>query len=452
MSSTRWRTMLSRTLPLAVIIFTYAPQAHAAAAGPAVTVDLPDRPLSLAECTAIALKNNPQITSADQGVISARAGLTRARSSYYPQLSFDAVEGVVGSDSAASPDGGTDRREDASIVLGQTLWERGRREAIEQSKASLRAAEFDRNSTVQSLIDQVAGNYYAALAAGQLVAVAEGGVSSAQSHLNQVTARIKLGDAAEVEVYPADDDLARAQLDLIDARSNVRLALARLRNTLGIPPGTEVQLAEAAPPEETELPSLPQALDTALDLRPEVLAGQAAIDVSRNSLKLAKIRRGPVADISGQYLHDYTEWALRERGWDVLLRVSLPVFDGYATKADETAARASLARTEAGYQRTINQVGLEVESALVEAERARERVTASAASVAAAGARLAAAEGKYQQGIGILLEVIDARVAVTNARASQVRARYDYQTALVALQRALGTLAVPELAAAEANR
>jgi outer membrane protein TolC len=442
----------SRAIPLAVIFFSYAPQARAAAAGPAGTVAVPDRPLSLAECTAIALKHNPQITSADQGVVSARAGLTRARSSYYPQLSFDAVEGFVGSDSPASPDGGTDRREDASIVLGQTLWQRGRRESIAQSKASLRAAEFDRTSTVQSLIEQVASDYYAVLAASQLVGVAEAGVSSAQSHLDQVRARIKLGDAAEVEVYPAEDDLARAQLDLIDARSNVRLALASLRNTLGISPGTEVQLAEAAPPEQAELPLLPQGLDTALARRPEVLAGQAAIDASRNSLKLAKIRRGPVADVSGQYLHDYSEWALQERGWDVQLRASLPVFDGYATKADETAARASLARTEADYQRTINQVGLEVESALVEAERARERVTASAASVAAAEARLAAAEGKYRQGIGILLEVIDARVAVTNARASQVRARYDHQTALVAVQRALGTLAVPEPATAEANR
>jgi len=451
MNSQPWRTMLCRVIAVAVILFAPPSYARAAAANAPAASALPNRPLSLADCTAIALANNPQIASADQSVVSARAGLTRARSSYYPQLSFDAVEGFVGSDSPASPDGGTERREDASVVVGQTLWQRGRTESVAQSKASLRAAQFDRASTVQSLVERVASDYYAVLAAGQLVAVAEAGVASAQSHLDQVKARIRLGDAAEVEVYPAEDDLARAQLDLIDARSNVRLALASLRNTLAIPPGTELALAEAAPPQEAMPPSLPQALHAALARRPEVLADQATVEASRNSLKLATIRRGPVADISGQYAHDYRDWALQQRGWDLLLRISLPVFDGYATKSDQTAARAGLARAEAGYRETVNQVGLEVETALVNAERARERVTASAASVAAAEARLAAAEGKYRQGIGILLEVIDARVAVTNARASQVRARYDYQIALVALQRALGTLAGPEAQTAEAD-
>ena len=105
--------------------------------------------------------------------------------------------------------------------------------------------------------------------------------------------------------------------------------------------------------------------------------------------------------------------------------------------------RASRRRSEADLQRTLNQVGLEVETALVSAERAWERVAASQKSVAAADARMRAAEGKYQQGVGIFIEVIDARTALTQAQASEVRARYDYRTALVALDRALGTLKVP---------
>jgi len=444
--------MLSRLIPAVMIVLSSAAGVGATAGGAPVPLAVPSRPLSLAECTAIALRNNPQITSVEQGVISARAGLTRARSSYYPQLSLDATEGLARSTSPVSADGGGDRREDASISVGQTLWRSGRKESVEQSRSSLRAAELDQTSTIQSLIDQVASDYYSVLATSQLVGVADAGVASAQSHLDQVKARIKLGDAAEVDVYPADDDLARARLDLIDARSNVRLAVARLKNSMGVPPSTDLQVAESAPPKEAEAPLLPQALQTALENRPEVFASAASVDGARSALKLARIRRGPIADLSGQYVQDYAEWEERDRGWEAALSISLPVFDGYATKADETAAGASLARAQADYQRVINQVGLEVESALVEVERTRERVTASAASVAAADARLAAAEGKYQQGIGILIEVIDARVAVTNARASQVQARYDYQTALVGLRLALGILAAPEAGGREADQ
>jgi len=436
--------MSSRVILVVLGLVILAAGAWPAAAATAAEVGLPDHPLSLAECTAIALRNNPQITSAEQGVISARAGLTRSRSSYYPQVSLDATEGFTRSGPSLSPDGGADRREDASVVVAQTFWRRGLQESVAQSRASLRATEFTRASTIQSLVELVAGDYYGVLAAGQLVAVAEAGVASAQSHLDQVKARIKLGDAAEVDVYPAEDDLARARLDLIDARSNVRLALATLKNDMGVPPRADLQVAESAPPEEGEITSLGQALEVALQNRPEVRASLASVDGSRSALALARIRRGPLADLSGQYARNYSEWQLENSGWDVFLTLSYPLFDGHATKADETAARASLVRAEADRQRTINQVGLEVERSLVEVERARERVVASAASVAAAEARLAAAEGKYRQGIGILIEVIDARVAVTNARAGRVRSRYDHQIALVGLRRALGTLAAPQ--------
>ena len=426
--------MLLRSLILILLV----PSVALAAAAPSPTSVVPDRPLSLEDCTGIALQMNPQITSTDQSVIGARAGLTRARSSYYPQVSASAVEGI-----ASVTPGNSERQQQADLALRQTLWRRGLKESVDQSRASLWAAEYERAAVIQGLVEQVASDYYGVLATEQLVGVSEAGVASAQQHLDQVRARVSFGDAAEVDVYPAQDDLARAQLDLIDARSNVRLALARLKNTMGISPETYLKLAPAGEPGEAPSSSLAEALQTALSRRPDALAAQASVAASRSALKQAIIRRGPVADISGEYGQSYSEREARDPSWNVLLSIALPLLDGQATKADVIGSRASLGRAEAESQRTTNQIGLEVESALVEVERARERVGASAVSVAAAEARLAAAEGKYTQGIGILIEVIDARVAVTNAQANQVRARYDYQTALVGLQKATGILRVP---------
>jgi outer membrane protein TolC len=401
--------------------------------------EIPSRPLTLEECTTIALRNNPTITAAEQGVVAAEAGAMAARSSYYPQLSLSAVEGVMSRTSTV----GSERREDLDLLVSQTLWQRGRRQSVEQSAYSLQAAAFDRTTTVQSLVEQVASGYYSVLAATQLVGVAEAGVASAQSHLEQVQARADIGATAEVDVYPAQDDLARAELDLIDTRSNVQLALARLRNTMGVSPGLKLDLAEATFAELPQPPSLEQALQTARQQRPEVLGSSAAVSARERSLSLARIRRGPLADVSGVYAQGYTDWAAQDPSWDLLLSISWPLFDGYNTRSDVIAAKASVTRQQADRQQVVNQVGLEVDNALVEVNRTRERMQASAKSVAAAEARMAAAEGKYQQGVGILLEVIDARVAVTRALADQVRARYDYQIALVALDRAQGTLPVP---------
>jgi outer membrane protein len=432
--------MLAAYLGVVLMVAAAAPPAPAAAPSPAA---LPDRPLSLDDCVVIALAHNPQITASQQGVIAAEAGLTRARSSYYPQLSLDSVEGFTGSTL-----GSADTRQDLDLAARLTLWRRGRAENVAVSATSLHASELGHVSTVRDLVQQVAGNYYAVLAAHELLAVAQGGVESAQSHLEQVKARAALGATAEVDVFPADDDLARAQLDLIDARSDVRLALARLKHTLGVPPDTALDLAPAAPAVAGEFPSLAEALQTARTRRSELMQAEAVTRASRYAVTLARIGRGPLLDVSAQYDRGYADWNALDPAWGLLLTASWPLFDGYATRSDETSARAQLSRSEANLQQAINQVGLEVEDALVEAERTRERVDASAKSVAAAQARLAAAEGKYHQGVGILLEVIDARVAVTSALANQVRARYDHQTALVNLQRAIGTLAPPAAAPA----
>ncbi|KPJ64399.1 hypothetical protein AMK68_01720 [candidate division KD3-62 bacterium DG_56] len=411
--------------------------------------DIPDRPLTVEDCTAIALARNPQITASQQQVISARAGVTRARSSYYPQLLLSAVEGLTGGSAFGPAQNGMsrdsdDRREEVDLTLGMTLWQKGRKERVEESKALLLAAGFGHASTTQALVEQVAGDYYGVLAAEQLVEVANAGVESAQGHLEQVKALIEAGAAAEVDVFPAEDDLARAQLDLIDARSGARLAMAALKSSMGLPPEAVFELAEAPAPSDEQIPSLQEALRTALESRPEVLASGASAQAARHALVQAEIERGPVTSVTAGYDQRYTQWSDRDSSWDALVTVSWPLLDGGATKAAATQAGARLRESQADVEGRIDQVELEVEQALVEAERAGERVRASAVSVAAAEARLAAAEGKYRNEVGILLEVIDARVAVTNARATEVQARYDRQIALVQLQRALGTLAVPE--------
>ena len=92
-------------------------------------------------------------------------------------------------------------------------------------------------------------------------------------------------------------------------------------------------------------------------------------------------------------------------------------------------------------------MALQVESALIEIERTSERIKASEQAVTAATARLHSAEVKYREGLGILVEVTDARQSLTSAEAENVRARFSYQAALIALQRATGTLPLPGVGA-----
>ncbi len=424
---TRTHTCVAFALALLVAIWTAALAEEVAG------------PLTLQQCVLIALERNPRLAGSEQNVVGAGAGLTRARSPYYPQLTLGLLEAV-----ANDPADGTERTEDASLVLRQTIWESGLRESVQESAARLESVEFGYAADVQSLVEQVAVDYYGVLAADRLVGVAEAGLESSSRHLEEVQARIEVGVSAEVDRFTAEDDLARVELSLIDARSLVKVARARLKTTMGMSQETVLDLAEPPALAAETPPTLSRALATARENRPDILGARASVEASRSALRQAEIRRGPLADVSGRYDWGYTDWTRRDPSWDVALTLSWPLFDGYATRSDVTSARASFARSELQLQALLDDVGLEIESALTEVERAGQRVVATAKSVAAAEARLRAAEGKYQQGVGILLEVTDARSDLTSAQANQVQAAYDYRTALVGLQRVLGTLAPPE--------
>ncbi|MBN1461230.1 MAG: TolC family protein, partial [Armatimonadetes bacterium] len=213
-------------------------------------------PLTLEQCILLALERNPQLTVSEQSVVGAGASLTRARSPYYPQLTLGLLE-AVGDDPS---DDGTERTADASLVLRQTIWQSGLRESVQQSAAQLQSAEYSYTSDVQLLVEQVAVDYYGVLAADRLVGVAQAGVESSEQHLKEVQARIEVGVSARVDEATAQDDLASAQLSLIDARSLVKVARAQLKTTMSVPQLTQLQLAQPAPVSARDVPTLATAL------------------------------------------------------------------------------------------------------------------------------------------------------------------------------------------------
>ncbi len=402
---------------------------------------IPARPLTLEDCTSLTLQTSPQIISARQSVITSRAALTRARSEYFADVQAAASDTVSGG--TAGGDRDTERTQDVGLSVDQTLWRFGRREAIQQAEAHLRGAEAGYRAAVQDLIAQVAADYFSALAARHLIEVEEAAVKSARGHLEEVLARIELGVAPEVDRFTAEDDLARARLDLINARASYRVAVARLKTTMGLPVETDMELAEPPPLGEEAVPGRQEALARARAHSPDASQAREAVEAARKALRQAQIRRGPAPLLAGRYSTGLNDWEHGGSSWEVGLSISWPLFDGGKSASEVTSAQASLTRAEADLMNTINQTGLAVETALAEVERTRTRLQVSATSVAAAAARLGAAEGKYREGVGILLEVTDARAAHTAALVSQIQAEYDYRLALVRLRRALGDLAAP---------
>jgi len=416
---------------------------------PAVGAGLPDRPLTLEECIALACQHNPSLVIAQQQVVSAGAGVGKALSSYYPSASFIATQGRTAGSSFVETPGGTvaftatGRRREAEVVLSQTVWQTARGDSVSQARHSFGAALADQQATGQDLVLSVSQLYYSALAAEQLVEVAEANLAAARDHEKLAKARAEVGAAPPVDVVPAEADVADAEFSLLQAQNNADVAKAQLKREIGLPPTYRVQLSRPGIQDlDQPRPSLDEALGTARARRPEVTAMRASVAAAEDSLRIARAMRGPLFTLSAQYDRGL-QGPQEGTSWAAMLSADVPLFDAGARTSEVISARAALRSQQAQEQQLANSIGTEVETALLNVDTARQSVRAAEKAVTSAQAQLAAAEGKYKGGVGIFVEILDAQKAVARARTNHVQAIYDYQSALVSLRRATGELTLP---------
>ena len=417
--------------------------------GTAWAAELPERPLSLDDCLVLARAYNPSLVVAQQRVYISEAGLQRVVSQYFPTATLLANYGRNGGSSFVQGSAGTvpvavsGTRHESEVLLSQTLWALGRRESVLSARHWLRASRADAQTAQQSIALGVAHLYYQALAAEALLKVSEATLAASRDHEKLVRARVSVGEGAPVDVAPAEADVANAEFSLLQSENSSALAKARLKNGIGLPATYDLRLAEPRPPSGSEaVPALAEGVRAALHARSEMVSMRDSINAARQQLHAAEIQRNGTLALSGQYDRGIAG-PQKGASWSAVVSVSGLLFDAGAREADVITARANLATLQAQEQQTANQVALDVETARLDLDTARKSGETAEKAVTSAQAQLSAAEGKYQRGVGIFVEVLDAQRTLAQARTNQVQAQYDYQTALVALQHAMGRLALP---------
>jgi outer membrane protein TolC len=413
--------------------------------------ELPDRALTLDDCVVLALQHNPSLVIAEQGVRASEAGLLRSASASYPSVLFLGTWGRTGGTSFLDTPAGpvafstSGTRRDSEVLMSQTIWQTGRRESIRSARNSLQASQASEVAAVQNLVLMVSQAYYAALAAEQLVRVSEARLAAARDHEKLVRATAEVGEAPPVDVISAEANAAQAELSLIRMENNADLAKAQLKRAMGIPPDYRLTLAPIEMEESDEaIPWVSEALAVALERRPEMEAVRHSVAAAQETLDLAKAVEPGVISLSAQYSIGISGAREDEDAWSAFVSATGFLFDGGGRKADVDAARAGLEIVRAQEQQVASNIGLEVESAVLEAATARKSIDAALKSVSSAESGLAASQVKYREGVGIFVEVLDAQETLTRAQTDYVRAMYDYHVALVGLRKATGTLEAPE--------
>ena len=390
--------------------------------------------ISLEDCLAIAMANHPGLAGAEGQIAAQRGRLGQSAAGDRPEVS-----GSI-STSRRDAGGGEFTSYSAGVTASVRIFDANRsRYAIESQRNTLSAVEEDGRTTLRDVRASVKTAYMILLLNKEIVGHRLESVQAFRQYLGQAEAFYEVGIMPWFNVTKAEVDLGRAQLALVEARSNVEMAKVTLFNAMGIdrideefdlaPIDLEVREISAV---EAEL------LAEALGNRSDYRASEFRIMAGTATLRTEARASSPSVSVTGGLGRGGRDISNLDSEWNVGLGMSIPIVDGGATRARIETATGQLMSLEASRERLRQDIALEIRRTLADIANARERIRITELNLVNAAENRRVAMGRYEAGAGSPFEVTDALLSYTEAHLDNRRAKYDLQLALVALERATG--------------
>jgi outer membrane protein TolC len=282
--------------------------------------------------------------------------------------------------------------------------------------------------------------YYNLLRAQAFVTVDESAVADSQELLRVTQAQKNAGVASEYDVLRAQTQLDNNVQALISARNQVALSKNAFANTLGIDPSTPIE------PQEQPVPPMPALteeplIQQAFNQRPEFLEANVNLLKAQTNIRLSRRNLEPYlnAGINGNYNATPSAFAADKATGNIGLTLTVPLYDGGATKAAVDQARSDERTAQVQRDQFIRGIKAEVQQSILAVQDASQRVQAISLTVTEAKEALRLAGVRFRAGVGTQLDVNDAQTALVQAQTNQVNAQYDYLGSLARLSLAVGT-------------
>ncbi|CAA9891091.1 Outer membrane efflux protein [Candidatus Methylobacter favarea] len=415
---------------------------------------------SLDQAIDYALANNPDLQIATERISQAEAQLGIALSAFYPQLTARVgyqhsnnpaeVFGMIvaqrdfDSNSINNINNPGYRQNFRPEIIGKLSLFRGGQD-YQNSKAAelgVDAAEFERSTVRNALIEAVTATYYAYLASIEAHKVAQSSISAIASELKQTQRRYEAGTVLKSDVLSLEVQLAEAQSAEIRAANAIEIAKTSIAKLLGLSSFQAFTVASSSSllPKPKLPASFNDLLDQAMAQRPEVKAAARRVDISVRQLKSERGAYLPKADAYVSYGQNSQSPGFNSEKDNVTAGVSveMDLFSGFNTQQRVRAAERKAAEARETERKTKLAIEQEVKTAFLNLKEALARLHVAETSVLAADEALRLVNEERRAEMVTVTRYIESEVARNKARSSTIAAHYDALSAEAALKKAIG--------------
>jgi len=397
-----------------------------------------------------ALVSSPDLNISRDNVEIAKRRTNQATADYLPQIDLYGGTGVIGIKSALGEDKG--QLITGKITASQLIYDFGKtggRIGLYAEETNASFALY--NQAISNKIYSVKNAYYDLLRRESLIQVYQEDIRLTEQQLNRASRYFEAGIKTKIDVVDAKVRLIQAQLDLENARYDVKLTYIALDRSIGnidetvegrvyIPDLNISDDLYASLPRESM--SLDELVAFAYRQRYELQSYSYRIKSAQNRVRLESGDYFPSLYLGGDYQYsdvdDTIQVYIPEQQWNANVNLRWNLFGGLRTLAKTEEAKIALLQEHSNYDNARLRVRQEVTNANISLLKSDANVKLSEALSKAAKEKFDQAQRRYENGLSDYIELQEARQSYINANADLVSNYYDYFIALAALDRAIG--------------
>ena len=417
--------------------------------------------LSLSEAIERAICSNPHSRKAWATAVAQLDQLGVAQAAYLPNLSAVGTLGkahdITDTSATAFDSDIASRSQGATLNLSLTLLDFGKRDAnVERSRQLLAAANESREVAVIQVFLDTAQAYYDTLDAAAVLEASQRAEAVSNESLRVASARNAGGTAALTDQLQAETAYLQDKAKRLSAQSDLATAHGNLAVAAGLDPNAPFELSTvlAESPAALSLDPPEKLIAAAKAGNPKVAAARANHMAANAAIDAAIARRFPTISLQASY--NATDRRLNpsantfgitdiptnssQRGANVQLRLTMPLFDGFSTTHSIHEARAQAEAVRTDLDAAEQELTLDVWKAYQQVLAQSQSIEVTKEIVRVAQESLSASETRYRLGSGNIVDVLNAQTALAMAERQRIDALANWRTARLRLVASLGNI------------
>ena len=302
------------------------------------------------------------------------------------------------------------------------------------------ASKADSLSTREQVILLVVSQYIGTLRDIADVEASQSRVDLAQALYDQAADLQKEGVGTGIDTLRANVELQNENQRLIEAQASRETSLFGLSRLLNLDPRQRIELGDSLSFFETPQPEVEASIEEGLSARQEWKALQEQIRASVHQKKAASESRLPSLRFNGEWAYEGSSSTTGIPTYNYAVAATMPLFTGGRIHAEMVRADLDIQKLQQQQADLRNQIALDVKTALVNLDSARNQVRVANLGVQLSKEEVDQARDRFKAGVANNIEVIQAQDSLARANDNQIAALYRFNQGRADVARAIGQM------------